>query len=149
MHIYMCENARTLHPLEVGPLKPIWFLKLSVKSIILSNNCKWKGCQTIWSDALAIFIFTLKKASASDQNVGKITNNQKVVPGESLLSHAWTSWEAPTSKLVQEKRKTGTGFIIWQRNFWHDKCACVLGFCKYSSTWCILFVWHHSLQIRT
>ena len=40
------------------------------------------------SDALAFFIFALKKASASDRNVGMITNNQKLVFGEPPISHA-------------------------------------------------------------
>ena len=40
-------------------------------------------------------VFTLKKANASDRNVGKIANSQKLLPREPLLSHVRTSWEAP------------------------------------------------------
>ena len=42
-------------------------------------------------------LFTLKKASASKQNVGKITNNWKLVWRQPPFSHAWTSWEGSTS----------------------------------------------------
>ena len=127
IHVWECMNPP---PPWSRSSKTNLVMETVINSTILSNNSARErggspGCQLSVESNLAgvsvrcafLLHLALRKASASYQNVGKITSNQKLVPGESPLPHAWISWEAPTSKIVQEKRKSGSGFIIWQGNF--------------------------------